>query len=186
MRINRVMAACFIITSLFTISIFAAPFAVRTGEVRNLEGNAWKIDYREKWDAMPLFPRIVYYIGDINCHQKYYRSYYLNENQMPVCSRDTGFLIGLSSAFFVFMFSERKSTIKATAISIFRNKIKDAKKIIILFLIFILPAVTDGFLQLLTSYESNNAFRFATGFLMGMSISFFVSLMLLTDPRISS
>jgi len=185
-KINRIVAACFVITFFFTISIFIAPFMVGSGEIKNLDGNAWKIDYRNKWDSMPLFPRLIYYFGDINCHQKYYRSYYLNENQMPVCARDTGMLAGLSSAFFLFMFLPGGKTIKSTAVNLLCNKIKDARKIFLLFLILLAPAIIDGFLQLLTSYESTNELRFATGFFMGISIAFFASILFLTDPRISS
>ena len=38
-----------------------------------------------------------------------------------------------------------------------------------LMILFMLPMTADGFLQLLTSYESKNGRRFATGFLFGLA-----------------
>jgi len=185
-RINKIPVALFAIAIFFTTSIFIVPFLVGKGEVKNLDGSAWKIDYREKWDSMPLFPRLIYYFGDINCHQKYYRSYYLNENQMPVCARDIGMFIGLSFIFLISIFVSAGNTIKSTAINFFRNKIKDARKILILFFLLPIPAFADGIFQMLTSYESINLIRLVTGFFMGMSIAFFVSILFITDPRIAS
>jgi len=185
-KVNKTVATCFAITFFLTISIFIAPFMVGKGEVKNLDGSAWKVDYKEKWDNMPLFPRLIYYFGDINCHQKYYRSYYLNENQMPVCARDTGMFVGLSFIFLISIFVSGGNTIKSTAINFFHYKIKDAGKILILFFLLPIPAVADGILQMLTAYESTNLIRLVTGFFMGMSIAFFVSILFVTDPRISS
>ena len=186
MKINKISVVLFSVTIFFTASIFIAPFLVGKGEVKNLDGSAWKVDYREKWDSMPLFPRLIYYFGDINCHQKYYRSYYINENQMPVCARDTGMFIGLSFIFLISIFVSAGNTIKNTVINFFYRKIRDARKILVLFFLFPVPAVADGILQMLTPYESINPIRLVTGLFMGMSIAFFVSILFITDPRVAS
>ncbi|HHH84138.1 MAG TPA: DUF2085 domain-containing protein [Thermoplasmatales archaeon] len=185
-KINKISVVLFSVTIFFTASIFIAPFLVGKGEVKNLDGSAWKVDYREKWDSMPLFPRLIYYFGDINCHQKYYRSYYINENQMPVCARDTGMFIGLSFIFLISIFVSAGNTIKNTVINFFYRKIRDARKILILFFLFPVPAVADVILQMLTPYESINPIRLVTGLFMGMSIAFFVSILFITDPRAAS
>ncbi len=181
---NRFLMACFVIILTITLSIFIAPFSLEKGTVNSLDGSAWRMDYCKKWNGMPLFPRLVYYFGDMNCHQKCYRSYFLNENQMPVCARDTGMLMGLSLGFFVSLFAPTDFAIKNTAFNFFHRRINDAKKLAILFACLFLPSVIDGFLQMYTGYESMNPVRTATGFLLGVGIAFLASILFLTDPRI--
>jgi uncharacterized membrane protein len=41
-------------------------------------------------------------------------------------------------------------------------------------LLLMIPLVTDGFLQLLTDYESRNSIRLVTGVLFGVAVFFFV------------
>ncbi len=183
---DKILISCFIITAFFAASIFIAPFSLEKNTVKNLDGSAWRIDYGKKWDGMPLFPKMIYYFGDINCHQKYYRSYYINDNQMPVCARDTGMLVGLSFGFFISLFASRGKTVKSTAIKFFHGKVRETKKLAALFLLLFLPSAADGFLQLYSGYESINPLRTATGFLLGVGISFLVSIIFLTDPRIES
>ena len=65
-------------------SMFFAPLMLAPETVHDLDGNANMIDYGEMWDDLPIFPRIVYYFGDFNCHQKAERSFEINNNQMPV------------------------------------------------------------------------------------------------------
>ncbi|MGL5021560.1 MAG: DUF2085 domain-containing protein [Mycoplasmatales bacterium] len=83
------------------------------------------------------------------CHGKTSRSFIYNSRKFPVCARCTGILIGLPIGFIVSFFYLPNN-----------------------FMIFllILPLIIDGFLQLLTSYESNNIRRLITGVLFGYSI----------------
>jgi len=181
---NRVLMACFIMAAFISMSIFIAPFSLEKNTVGNLDGSAWKIDYAGIWDGMPSFQRAIYYFGDLNCHQKSYRSYFINGNQMPVCSRDTGMLIGLSAGFFISMFSPKGRSIGETAFRMFRGRVKGMGRLAALLVFLILPASADGFLQIYTGYESINPLRTLTGFMLGLGISIIASLLVLTDPRI--
>jgi len=166
----------------FTASLFLAPFCIKKGFVRGLDGRANRIDYSYIWDKMPLFPRIMYYIGDIGCHQKESRSFILNENQMPVCVRDTGIFIGMTSAIFLSLFVNPSEDFLENLSGFYFKKMK--KRIcFILTVLLLLPLILDGFLQLLTSYESNNTIRFFTGICAGTSISFLAlsALLMLTE-----
>src|SRR5207244_11312094 len=40
-----------------------------------------------------LYPRITYTIGDAQCHQLFYRSFWLNGNQMPIDERMTSMYV---------------------------------------------------------------------------------------------
>jgi len=181
---NRVLVACFVLTAFISLSIFIAPLSLEKNTVGDLDGSAWKIDYGSRWDGMPLFQSAVYYFGDLNCHQKYYRSYSINGNQMPVCARDTGMLIGLSLGFFISMFSSKGRSIEETALHMFRGRVEGTGRLAALLAFLILPASVDGLLQIYTGYESINPVRTLTGFMLGMGISIIASLLVLTDPRI--
>lgn len=86
------------------------------------------------------------------CHCRADRSFFYKGKQFPICARCTGELIGM---------------IIAIPIAF---KIKDLSWIYIILLS--LPLILDGFIQLLTKYESNNFKRVVTGFLFGIALIF--------------
>src|SRR2546427_6139737 len=45
------------------------------------------------WATFPLYRRIVSTIGDAQCHQLFYRSFWLNGNQMPIDERMTSMYV---------------------------------------------------------------------------------------------
>lgn len=172
---NNTSLVLFLIILFFTISLFAAPYTIEIGSIRNLDGNANWIDYSDKWNNINIFARTIYYIGDLNCHQKFNRSLVLNENQMPVCARDTGIFLGMNIGFIISFFVTPNSNLFKTAIQYFPKKFHKIKrkKILIISagLLFIMPVGIDGFLQLLTNYESTNSIRLLTGFPAGVALS---------------
>ncbi len=92
--------------------------------------------------------RGVYLIGDIMCHQHADRSFFINGNQMPFCSRCTGIFLGLAFGAFIG--------------AIYRVRIGT----LFYFFIILLMGI-DGFMQLVTPYESTNFIRIVTGTLVG-------------------
>jgi len=97
--------------------------------------------------------RAVYLLGDFMCHQHADRSFFINGNQMPYCARCTGMFLGLAFGALIGLF--------------FRVRIG-----ILLYFLVVLPMGLDGFIQLLTSYESTNLIRIITGTLTGTFTSF--------------
>ncbi len=94
------------------------------------------------------FIRGIYLIGDVMCHQHANRSFFINGNQMPFCARCTGIFLGLAFGAFVgALFRVRVGTL--------------------FYLFIILLMGVDGFLQLVSSYESTNFIRIVTGNLVG-------------------
>lgn len=71
---------------LFLIS----PYLFPPGSFIGLDGSPTVIDHG--WQGLS---GIGYLLGDIICHQQSSRSIMLNGNQMPICIRDLGLLIGL-------------------------------------------------------------------------------------------
>lgn len=83
------------------------------------------------------------------CHCRNDRSFYFNNKKFPLCARCTGELFGI-------LFS--CLTFKLINISILIN------------IIFMIPMVIDGFIQLKTNYESTNTKRLLTGILFGYGL----------------
>ena len=55
------------------------------------------------WSEVNFYAAIIYGFGDVNCHQKSERSWEVNNNQLPVCTRDVGIFAGLSLAAWCFL-----------------------------------------------------------------------------------
>lgn len=75
------------------------------------------------------------------CHCRSDRSLYYRGKQFPICARCTGELIGILVSFILFWF--------------WRPNLVSA-------IIMLIPLIIDGFVQRLTSYESNNFKRMVT------------------------
>ena len=78
--------------AVFAILFLAVPFLYQPGTFLDLDGSPSIID--RDWSSYGA-GGIVYLIGDLLCHQEHARSFILNGNQMPICIRDTGLIIGL-------------------------------------------------------------------------------------------
>ncbi|MDI6917945.1 MAG: DUF2085 domain-containing protein [Thermoplasmatales archaeon] len=182
MNKNTPVIVLLILSVIWSSSLFLAPMSVENGTVHLSDnGKANSVDYSEIWNTMPLYPRIIYYIGDFNCHQMGSRSYFINGNQMPVCSRDVGVFIGMSIGFLTAFFTDTSSGVCRAIISIFPKRIRSKilsrinSRILaaIIISVFIFPMIVDGFLQLTTAYESTNPTRTLTGFLFGWILALF-------------
>ncbi|MGB0377236.1 MAG: DUF2085 domain-containing protein, partial [Poseidonia sp.] len=102
------------------VSFFLAPLTLEEGSVGPLQGRANAIDYYSEdgfgshgnqvaeegsadgqccpafaWSEVNFYAAIIYGFGDVNCHQKSERSWEVNNNQLPVCTRDVGIFAGL-------------------------------------------------------------------------------------------
>ncbi|MDE4078404.1 DUF2085 domain-containing protein [Methanosphaera sp. Vir-13MRS] len=97
-------------------------------------------------------------IMDLICHRIPERSFFIRGHQFPVCSRCTGFYIGLCLyimyAFYFFVDYNMLLLTLAT--------------------LLIVPMVIDGTTQLLTDRLSNNTLRFITGLCGGLGFCIFI------------
>ncbi len=144
------------------------------------------------WTELDLFSAFIYGFGDLNCHQKHERSWTVNGNQMPVCTRDIGIFAGIAVA--GFLFSRRgvnRWTVRDSLLSVAPDEwvadfyLRDRRALLAfggLFL-FLLPVALDGGIQALTDYESNNLKRIVTGVPMGFAVGLLISAMFSSQPR---
>jgi len=117
---------------------------VPEGHAEDLSGVVGGYDNRDVIERMNPVAKVVYYIGDVNCHQKSERSYSYNQNQMPFCARDVGIFAGLAIGFTYALGRRIELTLP-------------------LILLSLVPIGIDGTVQLLTDYESTNIRRVVTG-----------------------
>ncbi len=209
------------ISGILLLSFFIAPLTVDTGAIPKLSGRANSLDYMTEngtfswgnkqssnagnighnqsehghfaWSELNFFAASVYAFGDLNCHQKHERSWEINGNQMPVCTRDVGIFLG---AFIIgllwFRFGHNRWTIRDTFISIFPdeklNPIYETNKRNLMFfslgLLCILPILLDGGLQAITNYESNTIKRILTGAIFGIGFMWFFCASLSAKPSL--
>lgn len=172
---NKSILIAIAITASFTLLLFASPLMVEKNSVRGLNGDSNNIEYAKIWDKMPLLPKTIYYFGDINCHQKYSRSFVINGNQMPMCARCTSIFIGMNIGFGLVLFAEPKKDLFEMGIQFLPHRLRITKRkkllLILLGIGLLLPISIDGFLQLLTSYQSSNLLRTVTGTLAGIDFA---------------
>ena len=95
--------------------------------------------------------RFFYDAGDVNCHQNSTRSFFLNENQMPFCARDTAIFLGMAIGVLIIMFYIMELNI-------------------FWILAGLMPMAIDGGLQLIGLHTSTNFLRFMTGIIAGIVV----------------
>ena len=186
----------------YLLLCFIAPAMMPEGSVPELSGRANAMDYATEgswgnqdhgedspvghdqsahggtfaWTELNPVWAFVYGFGDLNCHQKHERSWEINGNQMPVCTRDIGIFLGLFAGALLFGWRGlNRWTIRDSFLSVFPDHalesiyLADRRMFAMLVVIGIGlgPMAVDGFTQMLTDYESNNPLRILTGIAAG-------------------
>jgi uncharacterized membrane protein len=148
----------FILMFFIFVSFIVSPYFVKNGTIDlGDDGVVGGEEHEETIQGIEdPFARFVYSFGERFCHQKESRSWNLNGNQMPVCTRDVGLFFGLVLG----------CMLGASYGKSFH---------IIAVLLLITPMVIDGGLQALTGYESFNLLRLITGILGGIGIGGFIN-----------
>ena len=131
---------------------FLAPLTLPHGSVDNLSGLVGVSDNEKMIDTIPSPWSSIYGCGDKLCHQKAERSFFINGNQMPFCSRCTAIWLGLAIGLGFMVF----------------YKIELNVKFLYLIIIGLVPIGIDGVGQLLKIWESNNLTRLITGLMIGI------------------
>ncbi|MFQ6128834.1 MAG: DUF2085 domain-containing protein [Thermoplasmata archaeon] len=191
---SKVVFAIFILSFVWTISIFLAPATLPPGEVSDLSGFANHIDYEDLWGELPLLQGIIYYIGDFMCHQISERSFYVGSNQMPVCARDTAIFLFLTVGLFMAMLVRPSSSTSKMLVNLLpgkarefvKSRVGELKFLVLVVFLCLIPIALDGFLQLLTDYESTNPVRFLTGSLAGWIGGFLLGAMIISTKIVTS
>ncbi len=193
---SRGLFAVLVLNLIWTASLFISPFTVPPGSFAYQVGGANVIDHENIWATFSLYPRIIYTIGDAQCHQLWYRSFWLNGNQMPIDERMTAMYVfanlGLIAAIFARPSTSTGQVMLNAMPSFIRRRLakfsteRAGAAIVILGL---LPMAVDGFTQLFSgkyyTYESTWLARVVTGGLSGYVGGLLVGAMLVTIRQFS-
>ena len=194
------------VSGFFLVSFFLAPLTLEPGTVQDLGARANAFDYANDegwgsqgntpipphehdsvehvhgdlaWTELNPYAALIYGFGDVNCHQKHERSWEVNNNQLPVCTRDVGIFMGM---FLGGLFFTRRGwnrwTVRDTCLSLIpddwlHTTYKRNRRTMVWMGVGVLlcaPLLFDGFLQLLTAYESTNFKRVLTGIPFGLGL----------------
>jgi uncharacterized membrane protein len=142
----------FVVFFIWVLLQFLAPLALPAGSVSDLSGVVGVADRDDKTQTMPFPWNVVYFSGDLLCHQKPERSLFLNGNQMPFCTRCTAIWVGVTVGLgFMMIYTIKLST-----------------KFAIAMILSLVPLGVDGIGQLFGFWESTNVLRVLTGFPAGL------------------
>lgn len=147
---------------IFSLLQFLAPIVLPNGSVDNLDGISAVADNEDFTNELPAPWNFIYSAGDRLCHQKYERSFIINDNQMPFCARCTAIFLGITVGIGFMIFF----------------KIELDLKFLILLLMGFIPIGIDGIGQHLGFWESNNYIRLITGLLIGIVTGITISILI--------
>ncbi|HHZ74400.1 MAG TPA: DUF2085 domain-containing protein [Candidatus Poseidoniales archaeon] len=206
----------------YLIACFLVPALLPTGSVPELSGRANTLDYVWKdaswgdwgneprsenasmghdqaqhggkfaWSELDIFSAFVYGFGDLNCHQKHERSWVINENQMPVCTRDIGIFAGIFVGGLIFRKRGlNRWTIRDSIISVLPDEKVEPfyfndRRFLLAFggiALLLLPTALDGGIQAVSDYESTNIKRLITGFPMGVGVGLLFAGVFAANPK---
>ena len=149
---SKSILVLFIIFLIWVLLQFIAPLALPKGSVSDLSGYTALSDNDEVIDSMPAPWNYVYSAGDKMCHEKAERSFFINGNQMPFCSRCTAIWLGLAIGIgFMVFYSIELDT-----------------KFVFLMIVGLAPIGVDGVGQIFGLWESTNLIRVLTGLFIGI------------------
>ncbi len=188
-KLDKIPLVLLIISMTWSILLYITPATLAPGTVVDLDGNANMIDYSSLWEELPIPHNAVYYLGDLNCHQKFSRSYVINGNQMPVCSRDVGIFIGCNIGIALVFFVNTRLSPTRAFLNLWVNESKIERFrhrrifVAIILIIFGLPLVLDGIVQGVTNYESTNDIRLLTGIIFGIMYAYGATVLMTSIAR---
>ena len=186
---SRALFAVLLLNLVWTGSLFICPFTVPPGSFVNQVGGANLVDHEAIWETFPLYARVVYTIGDAQCHQLWYRSFMLNGNQMPIDERMTSMYLFANLGLLATIFARPSTSTGQVMLNalpeflrrrLVRLGVDRAGALVIAF--GLIPMAIDGFTQLFKvgGYESTPLARVLTGGLAGFVGGLLVGAMLVT------
>jgi uncharacterized membrane protein len=165
-------ASFFIVPEILAPGTFAWPYSQYPLVAYHL-GAANQLNYEPIWQTMWFYPRAVYTFGDLQCHELWYRSLYINGNQMPMCARMTSMYLFANFGLVAAAVAEPSTSagrvmVNAMPAWVQRRlaRFNPDRAGAIIVLAGLLPVAIDGFTQLfsdVTHYESTNVMRILTG-----------------------
>lgn len=180
---SRSLLAALVLNVAWTASLFLAPFTVPPGSfawpyaqypaVAYHLGGGNQLDYGPIWATFPWFARLVYAVGDVQCHQLWYRSIWLNGNQMPLDARMTSMYVFANLGLVAAALAPPSTSAAEIMLRAMPDRVRarlerfgPGKAAALIVTVGLAPTAIDGFYQLfqqVTHYESTNLLRVLTG-----------------------
>jgi len=189
---SRALFVVFLLSVAWAVSLFLAPFTIPPGTFANEVGGANTLDHGDIWARLPPYAMAVYAFGDIQCHQLYYRSFWLNGNQMPIDARMTSMYVFAVFGLLAAAFAAPSASIGGVMVNglparwrPFLARMGMERAAALILVVGLLPMAIDGFTQLLTPYESTNLMRVLTGAFAGFVGGLLVGAMLVSMRQFS-
>jgi len=151
-RVSKLILLICLLFASFSALLVIAPILLPSGSVLDLSGMTGVTDNAGCVEEMPFPFSWVYHSGDRLCHQRLDRSFVLNGNQLPFCSRCTAIWIGITIGLAVMIFF----------------KVALDERFLFLVILSLVPIGVDGIGQLVGFWESTNAIRLLTGLFVGV------------------
>ncbi len=194
------------LNAFWSLSFFVAPFAIKPGAfawpydqypgLAYRLGGANHLDYGAIWQTFWIYPQAVYAFGDLQCHELWYRSLWLNGNQMPMCARMTSMYIFANFGLVAAAFAPRSTSASQVILNAMPRWVRGRlarfgaeRAGAIIVVVGLLPVAIDGFTQLfsdVTHYESTNVMRILTGIPGGFVGGLLVGAMLISIRQFSA
>jgi uncharacterized membrane protein len=192
---SKALFGLLVLNVVWTASLFICPLTLPPGTTPNdLVGGANVIDHESLWEKFPLYARVVYTIGDAQCHQLWYRSFWLNGNQMPIDERMTSMYVFANLGVIAAMFARPSTSTGQVMLNAFPAflrrrlaKLGSERAGVAIVVLGLIPMAIDGFTQLfrVNNYESTPLARVVTGGLAGFVGGLLVAAMLVTIRQFS-
>ena len=172
---SRGLFVLFALNAVWIASLFLAPLTIAPGTFAFTVGGANTVDHWNLYSspAFNWYAKLIYTIGDSQCHQLWFRSLWINGNQMPIDARMTIlYIFGLFGMFWAMMTPASVSVSRGIANAFpgwarrWAERVGAVPFTALLLVVGLLPVALDGFTQLFstyTQYESTNATRILTG-----------------------
>jgi uncharacterized membrane protein len=174
---NVAIATLYATFILFTILHFIIPFTHEAGSLPNVKLMIKNNDPTFNFQQIPSplkYLDSIYIIGHYTCHQRNERSFFLKNNQLPICSRCLGIYIGMSFVFIIAILRNPTGSFFQSLCKLIKGEKNpdpaccDVVINVLLGVLLSAPMMCDGVLQIFTTYVSNNIIRFVTGVLFGV------------------
>jgi len=189
---SRAAFVLLLLNVVWTASLFIAPFTIPPGSFANEVGGANMMDHGDIWVTLPPYAAIVYAFGDIQCHQLWHRSYWLNGNQMPIDARMTSMYIFANLGLLAAMLASPALSTGQVMLNAFPASIRSRLQRLgaeragaLIVVLGLLPIAVDGFTQLFGWRESTNELRVITGAPGGFVGGLLVGAMLMSIRQIT-
>ena len=194
MFFSRALFGALLLSVAWTVSNVVAPYTIPPESFAYTVGSANAVDHWNLYSGPEFnwFARVVYVIGDAQCHQLWYRSIWLNGNQMPMDARMESIYLFASVGLITAMFARPSTSVAQGIVNALPRRLqawgrKHLGPNLLAGLVIglgILPVAVDGSAQLVTAYESTNVTRLLTGIPCGWAAGLLVGTLLTSIRQI--